>query len=68
MYCIYIEKAKDVELCGVLDEGVSLLIDGRYFYVTFEDVLYINNCNFGDVISRTLARGIGYDKCNFGIS
>ena len=68
MYYIYVEKVQNVELCGVLDEGVSLLIDGRYFYVTFEDVLYINNCNFGDVISRTLARGKGYDKRNFSIS
>ncbi|MDE7134527.1 MAG: hypothetical protein K2N86_04540 [Rikenellaceae bacterium] len=68
MYCIYLEEARRVELCGVLDDGVSLLIDGRYFYVTFEDVFYINNCNFGEVISRTLARGAAYDRRNYGIS
>ncbi len=68
MYCIYIEKAQDVKLCGVLDDGVSLLIDGRYLYVAFEDVLYVNSCNLGEVINRTLALGGGYDKRSFGIS
>ncbi len=68
MYCIFLDKAQSVELCGVDNDAFSLLVDGTYFYVTSEDVIYLRNCNFGELINKTLSHYNGYDKRNVVVS
>lgn len=51
---IFIESAESVKINFIQEDGVSLVIDGTSFYISHNDIFYLNNCS--------LIKMLGYDR------